>query len=71
MVFKKIRRLLGGHLRGVLSGGAALNPETQRFMNICFCCPVVQGYGLTETTGAACVAEGRRFSAIIARGFLE
>ncbi|GMR41201.1 hypothetical protein PMAYCL1PPCAC_11396 [Pristionchus mayeri] len=57
VIFKKIRRLLGGRLRGVLSGGAALNPETQRFMNICMCCPVVQGYGLTETCGAACVAE--------------
>ncbi|VDK60847.1 unnamed protein product, partial [Anisakis simplex] len=45
IVFKKIRRLLGGKLRGVMSGGAALNPETQRFMNICMCCPVIQGYG--------------------------
>ncbi|MCP9257467.1 Long-chain-fatty-acid--CoA ligase 4 [Dirofilaria immitis] len=44
-------------LRGVLSGGAALNPETQRFMNICMCCPVVQGYGLTETCAAVCVAD--------------
>uniref|UniRef100_A0A0K0CUC8 long-chain-fatty-acid--CoA ligase n=1 Tax=Angiostrongylus cantonensis TaxID=6313 RepID=A0A0K0CUC8_ANGCA len=57
IVFKKIRRLLGGNLKGVLSGGAPLNPETQRFMNICMCCPVVQGYGLTETCGAACVAD--------------
>ncbi|VDM63759.1 unnamed protein product [Angiostrongylus costaricensis] len=57
IVFKKIRRLLGGNLKGVLSGGAPLNPETQRFMNICMCCPVVQGYGLTETCGAACIAD--------------
>ncbi|KAL6727052.1 hypothetical protein Aduo_008967 [Ancylostoma duodenale] len=57
IVFKKIRRLLGGKLKGVLSGGAPLNAETQRFMNICMCCPVVQGYGLTETCGAACVAD--------------
>lgn len=27
-------------------------------MNICFCCPVVQGYGLTETCGAATLADG-------------
>ncbi|EYC35567.1 hypothetical protein Y032_1026g3424 [Ancylostoma ceylanicum] len=57
IIFKKIRRLLGGKLKGVLSGGAPLNAETQRFMNICMCCPVVQGYGLTETCGAACVAD--------------
>lgn len=30
------------------------------FMNICFCCPVVQGYGLTETCGGASLADGRR-----------
>ncbi|MFH4974146.1 hypothetical protein AB6A40_000855 [Gnathostoma spinigerum] len=57
IVFKKIRRLLGGHLRGVVSGGAALNPETQRFMNICMCCPVIQGYGLTETCACATLAD--------------
>ncbi|WKY01249.1 hypothetical protein Q1695_015332 [Nippostrongylus brasiliensis] len=57
IIFKKIRKLLGGQLKGVLSGGAPLNAETQRFMNICMCCPVVQGYGLTETCGAACVAD--------------
>ncbi|KAK6102027.1 AMP-binding enzyme family protein [Brugia pahangi] len=57
IVFKRIRRLLGGKLRGVLSGGAALNPETQRFMNICMCCPVIQGYGLTETCAAVSIAD--------------
>uniref|UniRef100_A0A914WWP9 long-chain-fatty-acid--CoA ligase n=1 Tax=Plectus sambesii TaxID=2011161 RepID=A0A914WWP9_9BILA len=56
IVFKRIRALLGGKVRGVLSGGAPLSGETQRFMNICFCCPVIQGYGLTETCGAAAIA---------------
>lgn len=40
-------------MRAMISGGGALAPETQRFMNVCFCCPVGQGYGLTETCGAA------------------
>uniref|UniRef100_A0A1I7Z387 long-chain-fatty-acid--CoA ligase n=1 Tax=Steinernema glaseri TaxID=37863 RepID=A0A1I7Z387_9BILA len=56
-IFKPIRRMLGGKLRCVLSGGAPLNAETQRFMNICFCCPVVQGYGLTETCGGGTLAD--------------
>ncbi|VDD95407.1 unnamed protein product [Enterobius vermicularis] len=51
LVFNNIRKMLGGRLRFIASGGAPLNPETQRFMNICFCCPVLQGYGLTETCG--------------------
>lgn len=57
LAFDRIRKILGGNLRFVLSGGAPLNPETQRFMNICFCCPVVQGYGLTETCGGATLAD--------------
>lgn len=58
LAFDRIRKILGGNLRFVLSGGAPLNAETQRFMNICFCCPVVQGYGLTETCGGASLADG-------------
>uniref|UniRef100_A0A0N4ZKA7 long-chain-fatty-acid--CoA ligase n=1 Tax=Parastrongyloides trichosuri TaxID=131310 RepID=A0A0N4ZKA7_PARTI len=55
-VFNKIKGILGGNARLVLSGGAPLDAETQRFMNICFCCPVIQGYGLTETVGAATIS---------------
>lgn len=57
LVFSETRKALGGNVRIMLSGGAALNEETQRFMNICFCCPVVQGYGLTETCGGATLAD--------------
>lgn len=49
LVFKKVRAILGGELRMMLSGGAPLSPDTEEFMNVCFCCPVGQGYGLTET----------------------
>uniref|UniRef100_A0A8R1DT79 long-chain-fatty-acid--CoA ligase n=1 Tax=Caenorhabditis japonica TaxID=281687 RepID=A0A8R1DT79_CAEJA len=57
LVFNRIGKLLGGNVRQILSGGAPLSPETQRFMNICFCCPVVQGYGLTETCGGGTIAD--------------
>ncbi|KAA0709304.1 Long-chain-fatty-acid--CoA ligase 4 [Triplophysa tibetana] len=58
LLFKKVRALLGGNVRMMLSGGAPLSSATQRFMNICFCCPVGQGYGLTETCGAGTITEG-------------
>uniref|UniRef100_A0A673AZG0 long-chain-fatty-acid--CoA ligase n=1 Tax=Sphaeramia orbicularis TaxID=375764 RepID=A0A673AZG0_9TELE len=57
LVFKRVRSLLGGHTRVLLSGGAPLSAATQRFMNICLCCPVGQGYGLTETCGAGTISE--------------
>ena len=61
ILFKKVKALLGGNVRMMLSGGAPLSPQTQRFMNVCFCCPVGQGYGLTETCGAGTVTEGEFF----------
>ncbi|XP_078694034.1 long-chain-fatty-acid--CoA ligase 4-like isoform X1 [Branchiostoma floridae x Branchiostoma belcheri] len=56
-IFKPVRSILGGRIRMMLSGGAPLSATTQRFMNVCFCCPVLQGYGLTETCGAGTVTE--------------
>ncbi|KAK1168454.1 long-chain-fatty-acid--CoA ligase 3b [Acipenser oxyrinchus oxyrinchus] len=61
-VFRKVRSLLGGKTRVLLSGGAPLSAATQRFMNICFCCPVGQGYGLTETCGAGTISEMSDYS---------
>ena len=45
-------------MRLMLSGGAPLSEDTQFFMNVCFCCPVGQGYGLTETCGGGTVCNG-------------
>ena len=49
LVFSKVRAILGGEVRTTLSGGAPLSANTQEFMNVCFCCPVMQVYGLIET----------------------
>ncbi|NWS23113.1 ACSL3 ligase, partial [Pachyramphus minor] len=57
LIFRKVRMLLGGKIRILLCGGAPLSAATQRFMNICFCCPVGQGYGLTESAGAGTITE--------------
>ncbi|XP_057705721.1 long-chain-fatty-acid--CoA ligase 4 isoform X3 [Corythoichthys intestinalis] len=57
LLFTKVKKLLGGRVRLMLSGGAPLSAATQRFMNVCFCCPVGQGYGLTETCGAGTITE--------------
>ena len=56
LLFDKIRtEALGGRVRMMISGGGPLNKETQQFMNIVFCCPVGQGYGLTETMGGSTI----------------
>ncbi|KAL7176412.1 hypothetical protein ACSBR2_029865 [Camellia fascicularis] len=57
LVFRKVRAILGGHIRFVLSGGAPLSGDTQRFINICMGAPIGQGYGLTETCAGGTFSE--------------
>lgn len=40
----------------MLSGSAPLSGEVQAFLKCCFVCSFPEGYGLTETAGAACCA---------------
>ncbi|XP_010428841.1 PREDICTED: long chain acyl-CoA synthetase 9, chloroplastic [Camelina sativa] len=57
LVFGKIRAVLGGKIRYLLSGGAPLSGDTQRFINICVGAPIGQGYGLTETCAGGTFSE--------------
>lgn len=47
LVYRRIRTLLGGHLRLVVCGGAALSGRMERTF-AAFKVPLYQGYGLTE-----------------------
>lgn len=53
LVAKKIMARLGGRLNCAFAGGAALAPEISRVF-IGLGLPVIQGYGLTETSPVAC-----------------
>ena len=47
-VFAQLRAGLGGRVKLIITGSAPLAPEIHRFLQVCFCCNVVQGYGMTE-----------------------
>ena len=51
LVFDKIKELFGGRVRIVLSGSAPISNEVLSFLKICFDCDILQGYGLTESSG--------------------
>lgn len=48
LVFSKIKEQLGGRLKLVISGGAPLSKETQKFLTVTVC-PILIGYGMTES----------------------
>ena len=53
LVAAKVLARLGGRLRAAMSGGAALPPEISRVF-IGLGLPVLQGYGMTESSPVAC-----------------
>ncbi len=59
-IFKEIHEVLGGHIRLLLSGAAALDPKVEQGfrdwgINLC------QGYGLTETSPVVAVETNTEF----------
>lgn len=57
LVFKKFSKVVGGKLRLAVSGGGPLNSEVQVFIRTCFGCPLIQGYGLTETSAGLTIQD--------------
>jgi len=50
LVLSKIQQQLGGRVRLMLTGSAPISDKVLEFLRICFACPVVEGYGQTESS---------------------
>lgn len=57
LMYTAVQSLVGGKVQHIVAGSAPLSAEIQKFSQTCFNCPVRQGYGLTETIAASCVAD--------------
>jgi long-chain acyl-CoA synthetase len=58
LIFSKWQEALGGNLKAIASGSAALQPRLARVFNAAGC-PVMEGYGLTETAPVVTVNDMR------------
>eukprot|EP00177_Eucheuma_denticulatum_P000610 GFKZ01001096.1.p1 GENE.GFKZ01001096.1~~GFKZ01001096.1.p1 ORF type:complete len:665 (-),score=106.75 GFKZ01001096.1:349-2307(-) len=60
LVFEKVRAKLMPNARLIITGSAPMSAQTNDFLKVCLKCPVVQGYGLTETVGGmVCSVPGK------------
>lgn len=62
LVFNKVRALFGGRVRLMVTGSAPISSEVKSFLQVAFCAPVLEGYGLTETVGAATITPAGDFT---------
>ena len=51
LIFHKIKSVLGGNIKVMVSGSAPIVAERLEFLKIVFSCEIMEVYGLTETIG--------------------
>jgi len=61
LIFGKIKQRFGHDLRALICGSAPLAPETQQFFQM-LGIPILQAYGLTETTGICTMDDPREIA---------
>ncbi|KAJ3376743.1 Long chain acyl-CoA synthetase 7 peroxisomal [Entophlyctis sp. JEL0112] len=61
LVFSKVRAVLGGRVRYIVSGSAPITSDALNFLRIAFSCPVVEGYGQTESAAATSISFRKDF----------
>lgn len=55
VVFKKMKSILGGNVRMMITGSAPISGDVLDFLKICFSAPICEGYGMTETCAGSVI----------------
>lgn len=54
LIFNKMTKMLGGKVKVMVTGSAPISPDVINFLKVCFCAPICEGYGQTESSAASC-----------------
>lgn len=63
IIFNKIKNVLGGRVRMMISGSAPISADVLTFLRCCFSCEVFEGWGQTETCAACSITLSGDFNA--------
>jgi len=55
IVFSKLKALLGGKVRLMLTGSAPIDRKVMETLKVAFACPFLEGYGMTETAAGSVI----------------
>jgi len=57
LIYDKMRAVVGGRVRFIVSGGASLSPDIHDYVRCALSIPILNGYSLTETCSVATVMD--------------
>ena len=57
LLFSKAAAMLGGRVRLMVTGSAPIDKQVIDFLKICFSCPILEGYGLTESSACGSIMD--------------
>ncbi|KAF9973241.1 hypothetical protein BGZ73_003515 [Actinomortierella ambigua] len=55
LLFNKVRQVLGGNIRYIVTGSAPISSEILAFCKVALCCEILEVYGQTENCGGGTV----------------
>lgn len=53
LIFNKMKKSFGGNVHIMVTGSAPISSDVIDFLKICCSCPILEGYGQTESTGGS------------------